>query len=280
MWVGGYHSDEGIGGITRWDIQNGNWIYFEARYLSQLNSDEVNAIAVNDSDVWFGTRQGLGRYNKKNGTWRNYTVYDNLWNDDVRTVAISDSVVWIGTSWGINRIQLPGMVIEQIRDEKLIRRHIFRLVVDGEDVWAGTDRGLYRYSGKQGIWEYVPGYPGMLIKNVTAISVFEDEIWFGTDGGVQAYDKLKKEWTGYPVDHYLIDRSINCILADNVAVWVGTDNGVLKYHKEEKRWRRFTTNDGLVDNAVNWILLDGDYVWFGTDKGLTRFFWNAPYRID
>ncbi|MBN2030184.1 hypothetical protein JW824_08050 [bacterium] len=282
MWLGGHHPSLETGGITWWDMENGEWIYFEARYLSQLKSDEVNSIAVSDDDVWFGTMEGLGRYDKKNGTWRNYTVYDNLWDNRVNSVILDNGGknIWVGTTWGINRIRLPNMTVEQIRDERLIRRTIYQLVVDGNDVWAGTDRGLYRYDNKDKVWEYIPGYPGMLIQKVTAISVFKNEIWFGTDDGVQVYDKQTGEWIGYPADHDSIDRTIHCILADSGAVWVGTDRGVLKYHKKENRWRRFTTDDGLIDNVVNWILLDGDYVWFGTGGGLTRFYWNAPYRKD
>lgn len=280
MWMGGHHPFEETGGITWWDMGQGEWVYFEAKYLPQLNSDEVNSVAVDTADVWFGTMEGLGRYNKKDKIWRNYTVYDNLWDNEVYSVAIGGKSIWVGTSWGINRIRLPGMIVEQIRDERLIRRYIYRLAVDGDDVWAGTDRGLYHYVGDQDAWEYFPGYPGMLIQEVTAISVYENEIWSGTNDGVQVYDKHSGEWTGYPAEHDKIDRKINCILADSGAVWVGTDNGVLKYHKAENRWQRFTTEDGLVDNVVNWILLDGDYVWFGTGRGLTRFYWNAPYRTD
>lgn len=282
MWLGGHHRTLETGGITFWDIEEGKWVYFEARTLSQLNSDEVNSIAVGNNHVWFGTREGLGRYDKINETWRNYTVYDNLWDDQVNSVILDNERknIWVGTTWGINRIQLPSMTIEKIQHERLIRRNIYQLAADQDDVWAGTDRGLYRYVGEQNAWEYVSGYPGMLVQKVTAISVFENEIWCGTDDGVQVYDKQTGEWIGFSAGHYSIDRKINCILADSTVVWVGTDNGVLKFLKKENRWRRFTTDDGLIDNVVNWILLDGDYVWFGTGGGLTRFYWNAPYRED
>ncbi|RKY79699.1 hypothetical protein DRQ00_03135, partial [candidate division KSB1 bacterium] len=70
------------------------------------------------------------------------------------------------------------------------------------------------------------------------------------------------------------------IKATDKAVWVGTEQAVYKYDKQRRTWRLFTTEDGLLDNTVQAILPAGDYVWFGTPKGLTRFYWNAPYRID
>ncbi|MCJ7812726.1 hypothetical protein MUP95_05325 [bacterium] len=280
MWLGGHHLSEATGGITRWDVENDEWIYFEAEYLSQLRSDEVNAIAIDSSSVWFGTMDGLVRYDKKKDAWRSFSVYDALWDNRIYSIDLEDTVLWVGTELGINQISLPGMIVRQVRDERLIHRRIYQLEVDGHDVWAGTDRGIYRYTGEREEWVYVPGYPGMLVQNVTAISRFNHEVWFATDDGVQVFDKNNDQWIGFPADHFSIDRRINAIAADSTAVWVGTDNGVLKYNKAENRWRRFTTEDGLLDNSINWILLDGDYIWFGTNRGLTRFYWNAPYRND
>ncbi len=280
MWLGGHHLSEETGGITLWDMENNEWNYFEATYLSQLRSDEVNAIAADSFSVWFGTMDGLARYDKKKEAWRSFSVHDALWDNTINSIVLKDTVLWVGTESGINRISLPGMVIRQVRDEGLIHRRIYRLEVDSDDVWAGTDRGIYRYVRERDQWEYVSGYAGMLVQSVTAISLFDQEIWFGTDDGVEVYNKNSNEWIGFPADHFSIDRKINAIASDSAAVWVGTDNGVLKYNKTENRWRRFTTEDGLLDNGVNWILLDGDYVWFGTRRGLTRFYWNAPYRND
>ena len=70
------------------------------------------------------------------------------------------------------------------------------------------------------------------------------------------------------------------IVADEAVVWAGTNKGVLKYDREREIWIQYTREDGLLSDMVNVILPDGDYVWFGTPRGLTRFYWNAPNRID
>ncbi len=280
MWIGGQHSSDVQGGITWWDMDRNRWIYFEAKYLQGLRSDVVTSIASDTNFVWFGTNEGLARYNKNKDSWRVFSVYDNLWDDRVTSVVLGDSALWVGTAYGINRVFLPGMIVEQIRDKQLIHRYIYQLEFDGEDIWAGTDRGIFHYTDKEKHWEHVPGYPSMVTYTITAISAWKDEIWFGTTDGVEVYNKRKNQWQGFPSEHYPTGGTINTILADSSAVWVGTDNGVLKYNRQENRWRRFTTKDGLLDNSVQWILLDGDYVWFGTKKGLTRFYWNAPYRTD
>ena len=97
---------------------------------------------------------------------------------------------------------------------------------------------------------------------------------------MEVLDKATGEWRGFPAYHFPLGARINDILADSGAVWVATERGVWKYKKREDRWRHFTTEDGLLHDSVRWMLLDGDYIWFGTARGLTRFYWNAPYRID
>ncbi len=280
MWIGGHHSSNVLGGITWWDMDRNGWIYFEAKYLQGLRSDEINSIAVDTDFVWFGTNEGLARYDKNKNNWRVFNVQDNLWDDRITSVVLGDRVLWVGTAYGINRVLLPGMVVEQVKDRRLIHRYIYQLEFDGEDIWAGTDRGIFHYIGKEKHWERMPGYPGMVTYTITAVSAWDNEVWFGTTDGVEVYNKRKKQWQGFPSEHYPTSGVINTILADSSAVWVGTEKGVLKYNKKENRWRRFTTNDGLLDNSVRWILLDGDYIWLGTKKGLTRFYWNAPYRTD
>ncbi len=280
MWIGGTPHDEETGGITNWDMENEKWVYYEAELITQLPSDRVYAIAVDEDFVWFGTDEGLAKYDKNENVWRVYGVHQNLWDEQVYSLALGDKILWVGTEYGINRIFLPGMVIEQVRDDRLIHRPIYGLEADGADVWAGTDQGLFHYVSTDGEWEYVQDYPGMIADTIRAISVWQDEVWIGTSDGIEVFYKKENQWKGFPKAHFQTEGPIYTILADSAAVWAGTDHGVLKYIKEEDRWRSFTTEDGLLDNEVRWILLDGDYVWFGTGRGLTRFYWNAPYRTD
>jgi ligand-binding sensor domain-containing protein len=280
MWMGGQHGPEVPGGITWWDMERGDWIYFESRLLSSLRSDEITSIVSDTNFVWFGTLEGLAQYDKNSDTWRTFSTYDNLWHDHVTSVVLGEGCVWVGTVYGINRISLPDMIVEQVRDTRMIHRYIYQLEADNADVWAGTDIGIYRYSGEKGVWEYCKGSPDIIARSVTAVSACGQEVWFGTDDGVEVYDKVTDEWKGFPVMHYPTQGPIFNILAVESAVWVGTDHGVLKYLREEEYWRRFTEEDGLIDNSVKWILQDGDYIWFGTGRGLTRFYWDAPYRAD
>ncbi|NQT27357.1 hypothetical protein HQ585_18530 [candidate division KSB1 bacterium] len=280
LWVGGLSGPDESGGISYWNLDSDQWIYYEAPFISHLYSHEVNAIVAGENAVWFGTREGLSRYDQESERWRTWTGHDGLWSDEVTTLALVDRNLWIGTPAGINRFYIKEEVLEQVRERALIHRTINHLEPDGEDLWAATDQGLFHYMGEEQLWQVEPGYRGLLYQEAWSVSANEDEVWVATDDGIMVLNKETGEWDGFTMSQHFEYDVFHHILADKDAVWVGTNEGVLKYNKEEARWRRFTTEDGLLDNRVQWLMLEGSYVWFGTPLGLTRFFWNAPYRQD
>ena len=281
IWIGGVRSrNVEEGGITFWEAGTDRWTYFESRYLTPLRSDDVTSIAVDGNRIWFGTEDGLACFNPENQTWKILDVFSNLWNNRVNNLSLGDSVLWVATESGINRVQLPSLIVDRIQDPRLSQRVIFDIAADGKDAWAGTDRGIYFYENGKSRWDAVGGWPGTISHTVTAVAVHPEEVWFGTSDGVEVYYKKENRWEGFPAFHYPTGGRIHAIAVDDSSAWLGTEDGVLKYKKSEKRWRRFSTEDGLLHNSVRRILLDGDCVWFGTAGGLTRFYWNAPYRMD
>lgn len=280
LWAGGQTGPDQAGGISYWDLDTDQWFYFEAPLESQLYSHDVHTIEVGDGAAWFGTREGLSRYDVASRRWRTWTGHDGLWSDRVTTLAITGDTLWIGTPAGINRFYLEGEVIDQVREKPLIHRRVNHLEADGMNLWAATDRGLFHYLGKEREWRIEPGYSGLVYQQVWSVSAGSGEVWVATDDGIMVLNRKTGQWDGYPMSQHFDYDMFHHILTDRKAVWVGTDQGVLKFNKAEARWRRFTTADGLIHNRVQWIMLEGSYVWFGTPLGMTRFFWEAPYRID
>jgi len=280
MWIGGRSADRKESGITYWNMETEEWVYFEPDYIQGLQSCNVNAVSSGEKYVWFGTDNGLVRYNTVKDVWRTFHVNDGLWDELVLSLIQDGRYLWIGTDAGLNRVDLLSGYMEKVKTKELTHRRIFCLEVTGKTLWAGSDRGIFSFDIEHGTWMYRSGASDMPVMDVYAVSSWENEIWFGTDYGVEVYNSDTDKWRSFLPAHYPTGSKINTILADSAFVWFGTDNGILKYIKNEERWFRYTVKDGLISNKVNWILLDGDYVWAATSKGLTRFLWNAPYRID
>ncbi len=294
LWIGGLRpnlrrsSFEDAGGITAWDQNREVWTTYEQRDISDLESDEVYSITVDDDDIWFSTNHGLTRYSIPRNRWKTFDRYDGLSDNVVFDTVVDDSSIWVGTANGIDRIfkqslatgKKDSLKLEHINAGDLTIVRVRDLELMENLLWAATDNGIYVYDTKKRMGGFSDEINGPQTRTITSISRYENEVWFGSLEGIDVYDVEKREWLGVPEGRFFPNRVINKIVAAHDAVWAATNRGVLKFNRKDKTWRTFTTEDGLISNRVNAILLDGDNIWFGTDRGLTQFFWNDPSRID
>jgi len=286
IWTGGIGAYEEESGVTYWDTRTNSWTNYQARFNNSLFSDQVTSIALDDSCIWFGTQHGLACFSPEKNAWRTFDVSSGLGDNYVFDVEVDAENVWIGTANGLSQIIKDSLGtkkfrIDEIARKDLLRKKVYAIEIMQNLLWLGTEYGAYIYdtADKTGGFEDDPNGP--MNDEVRAIGIYEDkEVWFGLEDGVEVFYRDSTAWGGVPERRFLSSTFVNYIAVDSAAAWIATDNGVLKFDKARKRWVHFTTEDGLLSNYVNCILLDGDYVWFGTPEGLTRFYWNAPYRID
>ena len=284
FWIGGIDQKDDIQGITHWNRKTGEWNYYEGRFITGLRSDDVTSIAPDGRYVWFGTLDGLSRLDSQKDDWVSFTVFNGLQDNQIYDVVLDSHFVWIATRDGLDRANkmLSGrdtLIVKHITRPK-DRVTVYDIEEDGDLIWAATQYGVYVYNRKNLKGGYYYGSDGPGNAPVYSVSVSGNEVWFATGYGVEAYNKNIKKWMGPPARYFVPGIQILSIRATAKAVWLGTTNGVYKYDKRRKFWRKFNQADGLLDPRVQFILPDGDYIWFGTREGLTRFYWNAPYRID
>jgi ligand-binding sensor domain-containing protein len=286
IWAGGIGVYGEESGITYWDTRLNTWTNYQARFNNSLFSDQVTSIALDDSCIWFGTQCGLVCFSPEKNDWRTFDVSWGLGDNYVYDVEVDSANVWIGTANGLSQIIKDSLGtkkfrIQEIGRKDLLRKKVYAIEIMKNLLWLGTEYGVYIYdtAKKTGGFEDDPNGP--MNDEVRAVGIYEDkEVWFGLADGVEVFNMESKTWGGVPERRFLSSTFVNYIAVDSSAAWIATDNGVLKFDKARQRWVHFNTEDGLLSNDVNCILLDGDYVWFGTPEGLTRFYWNAPYRID
>lgn len=287
MWTGGMGDYEGESGITKWNIERNQWNYYRAEYITELQSDQVTSIAIDEYPfVWFGTDAGLALYNQDEDEWQFFTIFEQMTDNFVYDIALDGKYVWIATASGITKItkqnlQNDSLSIDRIKPKALHNVEIYDVEIMQNLLWMGTQFGLYVYDIEKDEGGFQDEISGPRNERVYAVSVYENEIWCGLEGGIEVYDMNTKKWLGGPQKRFNEPETVAFLKASEKAVWAATEeHGVLKYDRERERWVHFTIEDGLSGNTVNAIVIDGDYVWFGTPEGMTKFFWNAPYRID
>lgn len=135
-----------------------------------------------------------------------------------------------------------------------------------DELWYGTDQGLYRLSLDRGVSQREANFPVDSIKCL--LSSTSAKPWCGTVGGLVVWEQ---DWREVPLADRL-GSNIRCLLYDDTAIWCGTNTGLGKFTGEG--WETFgiRTKDGLPNTRINCLLLDSyANLWCGTERGLARF---------
>jgi len=242
--------------------------------------------------MWFGTRDGLNRYDGYE-----FRVYKN---DSDDSTSISDNNVnivfedshenlWIGTGNGLNRFDRAKNRFFRVMPEKdrfsLSNEFVKTIHEDRKgNIWIGTSGGLNKLNVKSGI---INQFISVLDKENNAKilnvdNIYEDSrgnLWIGARNGLYLFRNGKIEpyylYTSGK-DHHL--EWIRVILEDRRGdLWIATEqNGVFLLNYATKEIVNYIqeqdNKNSLINNRVRTIFEDWDgTIWFGTREGLSIF---------
>lgn len=218
----------------------------ERFYFSNLSlADGLSQITVSciHQDVkgfmWFGTRNGLNRYDGYN--------FDIFVSDPDDNNSISDN-------------------------------HIICITEDREgNLWIGTNNGLNKFDINTNRFKrfYAElGNPESLSHN-TIYAVYadhDDNIWVGTETGLELYDKKTDSFSRLLIDGKPIDNRVNTILRKDNMLYLGTlSKGLLVYNVETKQCKIYGNTEGpynIFSDQVKSIVIDKlGNLWVGTQTG-------------
>lgn len=194
--------------------------------------------------IWFGTEDGLNRYDGKNF---------RIFRPDARDKN-SISYRWI--------------------------EHIYE---DGSGIlWFGSRGGLTRFDPKHekfGQYRF-NGEDKFGLSNDTITSIIHDPhqkyLWVGTLKGLNRIDLNTTERVSvenFIGDQTILSSRINFIIPDEKKnMWIGTNNGLFVFEFETEEFIPFSP-DGITlnDKKIFSLIFDRDHLWIGTDKGLFSY---------
>ncbi|HET9587483.1 MAG TPA: two-component regulator propeller domain-containing protein [Anaerolineales bacterium] len=249
--------------------------------------------------LWFGTQDGLNRYDGYNfKTYKPDPDVPTSLSDRWITSIVEDrqGMLWIGTRLG--GLNLYDPLTEQfthfLHDSEdpssLSDNHVNVLFLDKNDnLWVGTPDGLdllNRESNTFKHYVYSPSQPeGISGKNITAI--YQDSrgrFWVGTyAGGLNRFDPQNN--TFFPYQYNPDDSNLNTISSNHVTaivegknsvLWVGTRGGLNRFSPDSGRFEQFLHYDNnaqsIASNIINALHVDSTgNLWIGTVSGLDRF---------
>ena len=274
-------------------INAGQQLPFE--FLSIENGlSQVTVLSITQDHrgfMWFGTRDGLNKYDGYNFTVYRHDAFDStsLSNNRINVIAEDhQGILWIGTDGGLNIYDRDQDWFKspEIRDESgndLNRAAVHSLLEDDlGNLWIGSAIGLVKTdrSREKSTKIYLVRAEKDTLPSFNVQTLFKDRngiLWIGTAyNGLFSLDPK----TG-SIKNYLDEGGINgsnskeihAIFEDSFGgIWVGTSRGLNKFDRKNNTFREINphnTNRKVLDVRINAIYESKSHLfWIGTSNGL------------
>ncbi|MGE5340487.1 MAG: two-component regulator propeller domain-containing protein [Candidatus Omnitrophota bacterium] len=266
------------------NASQGNDIRF--KHLSIADGLSQSAVTCMIQDglgfMWFGTQNGLNRYDGYN-----FKVYTNEQNKET---SISDSFVtamitdrygnlWIGTkSGGLNKFDRAHdcftRYMHNPNDSRSLSNNEVTMICEDRSgkLWIGTRDGqLNRFDPKSNTFTHYAIHNNAVYGN-SANVIYEsnDKLWIGSDNGLFTFEPNTRV---FKKSESLKQIRVNAIWEDRSGIlWIGTNgSGLIKFNCETNRVTDLYSKDSktLSDNRIRCIYKDKEgRLWVGTQDGL------------
>ncbi|MDN5287160.1 MAG: hypothetical protein JWR38_3434 [Mucilaginibacter sp.] len=258
-----------------------------------LSQNSVMAITQDQSKfMWFGTRQGLNRYDGHEfKIYRNDPSNPESISDNEVQCIVKDSkgTLWIGTVNGLNRYNQKKDVFVRVRIKEGSDSNNIETIYEDQDrnLWVGTESGLNLLTDENKnrfrpfLFNTNPKHP---VNHIHCI--FEDRrknIWVGTDDGLICMtlksNRYRFEQLKFDPEkrNGLASNYITAITTDaQQNLWIGTEKGLFQYNYTAKTFKGYQHNDNnpnsIIHNDIREIRLDyKGLLWIGTQEGLSIY---------
>mgnify|MGYP000176845682 CR=1 FL=1 len=238
--------------------------------------------------LWFGTRDGLNKYDGNVfKVFRHYSQDSTTLSDSFIKTLHEDANgnLWVGTMDGLNKFNIETNAFEHydIETQKMgfDNFEIWSIVENDNYLWLGTNLGLKKFNIKKKAFEaFIYNETDKKLFNApirTLLISNSNELWIKTTAHIGVYN-LKTE----TVRHYAYpENSVAGLSKSNVSVlyqdkenniWLGFKNGLARLNKATDAFEFFRMNNQNKKALTNHVRsLCEDYLgnlWIGTYNGL------------
>ena len=155
-----------------------------------LPSKAVTYSVTIGRQVWFATRAGIAVYNPDVDGFRSFGEADGMASGDVAEVFQFGADLWCRTDVGLSRFRIQQRVFNNFPMTLMGAQQLRVMTIDGENLWLGTDNGLWLFEGASDSIRIFPQQDALGSKMIVGVELFPSFIYFVTDKEILQYNKL------------------------------------------------------------------------------------------
>ncbi|MDD5067382.1 MAG: two-component regulator propeller domain-containing protein [bacterium] len=225
-------------GLVQYDKKNRTWNTFTK--ANGLPDNNITCIYADKENYWFGTRYwGVAVFSRSTRTWKIYTSLDGIAGNNINCISGGSGDIWFGTRDGLSQLKyyefLWKIFTSANTEFGLKRDTILSLVIDGDDVWCGTEgEGISKLNKYLETWVQFNTGNNLLDDFIQTLALDGENMWVGTFSGISLYNKYRNTWQNFGERKELPDLSITTITVDGDYIWIGSAGGGITRMKKEK----------------------------------------------
>lgn len=269
-----------------------------------LSQNSVNCIVQDKRGfMWFGTQDGLNRYDGSEFAIYKYDPMDPHSLSDsyiISNLEDRSGVLWFGTyNGGLNKFDREKEKFTRYRhnpnNPNSLNNNYVRAIFESPKnpgvLWIGTNGGLNKFVVKEerfAHYKHDPENPNSLSHD-HVLTIFESSkepgiLWIGTEDGLNKFDIEEGHFIHYrniPADpNSLSDNMVFSVYEDrSAAFYIGTDDGLNVFDRETETFTRYMHDPdnpkSLSNNHIRTIYESSSepgITWIGTyGGGINRF---------
>ncbi|MCD4672443.1 MAG: GAF domain-containing protein [Anaerolineaceae bacterium] len=262
-----------------------------------LSNNQVQAILQDQNGfLWFGTQNGLNKYNGYE-----FTLYRHDENDPA-SIASNNIVVlyedrqgilWIGTDIGLERFDPETGIFSHYqhnaeKEKGFKGDRVLSIQEDWEgNLWIGTNNGgLNRFDKRTHLfvnYRHQISDPDSLSSDYARV-VLEDQsgqLWIGTNQGLDLFDQENERFIHFQnnpdMPNSMGAGAVSALAEDSQGhLWIGTsDSEIIRYDPRLKTFTQYQYNTKEDFSSANDVVWDLDFdqngeLWIGASSGLYR----------
>ncbi len=241
---------------------------FAGVWTTYTDASFVSGLAVDNNDLWAGTRGGVILWDISSETYLKYTTTEGLADQNVKEVFIDNAGnIWFGTTEGVQCYDGSTWTVYNVSNSPIPDNTVYSIIQDqSASMWFGTGYGCAKFTDPT--WEVFTdlggGATNVAVRGMGIDS--QNHIWtannptdYGDPGGVSMYNGTS--WTNYDPDPGSIGQYFLSLTVDgNDNVWTGSwTNYVFTYNGST--WTHYNDgNSSLLGNNIEAFEIEADSI--------------------